>query len=183
MNVRSMKGLLLLPLLAAAALLGCRDKPAARPPPAPAAGAEIALFQIGQSEAAVQTAIAAVPNFRQPDGAGSAALRAGEKVSTLEAQATRPAADRPAAMRFRFEERHLIQAELTYRAADAAARGALYDRLLNGLAGGATHATNQVLDWGGRVAWLHVSNRLLVVHEARADARDVTVRMSAPVFR
>ena len=167
----------------AAALLGCREKPAARPPPAPAAGAEIALFQIGQSEASVQQALAAIPNFQKPDGTGSAALRAGEKVSTLEAQAARPAADRPVAMRFRFEERNLVQAELTYRANDAAARGALYDRLRDGLAGGATHATNQVLDWGGRVAWLHVSNRLLVVHEARADARNVTVRMSPPVFQ
>lgn len=174
---------LLLPLLASAALCGCRENPSAQTPPPPAAGAEIALFQIGQSEETVQTAIAAVPNFRRPDGAGFAAIRAGEKVSTVEAQAARPAADRPMAMRFRFEARNLVQAELTYRANDAAERGALYDRLLGGLAGGAAHATNQILDWGGRVAWLHVSNRLLVVHEARADARAVAIRMSPPVFQ
>ena len=172
-------------ILVAVALLGCREKPPAPPAPprAPAAGAEIALFQIGQSEAAVQTAIAAVPNFRQPDGAESAALRAGEKVSTLEAQATRPAADRPAAMRFRFEERNLVQAELTYRAADAAARGALYDRLLGGVAGAYAKTTNHVGDNGDRSAWLHGPNHMLLVHEARANPRDVTVRMSPPVLR
>ncbi len=78
-----MKCLTLLPLLAAAALCGCRENPSAQTPPAPAAGAEIALFQIGQSEETVQNAIAAVPNFRRPAGAGFAVIRIGEKKVVL----------------------------------------------------------------------------------------------------
>jgi len=178
-----MKCLTLLPLLAAAALCGCRENPSAQTPPAPAAGAEIALFQIGQSEETVQNAIAAVPNFRRPAGAGFAVIRIGEKVSILEAQAASPAPDRPVSMRFRFEARNLVQAELTYRADDAAARGALYDRLLGGVASSYARSTNRVLDWGGRAAWLHAPNHMLLVHESRADARAVTLRTSPPVFK
>lgn len=167
----------------AAALLGCREKPAASTVRKPAPGAEIALFQIGMSEDAVQNAIPAIPNFKRLAGDGFVVAGYGDGRSGLEAKPQRNEEGRPQRMRFTFEAQRLVQVELTYRADDAAARGALYDRLLNGLAGGATHATNQVLDWGGRVAWLHVANRLLVVHEARADARSVTARMSPPVFR
>ena len=170
---------------AAAALLGCREKPPAppAPPPPPAAGAEIALFQIGQSEENVQNAIAAIPNFRRPDGAGFVVTRIDKTVSTLEAQAARPAPDCPVSMRFRFEARNLVQAELTYRAPDAAARAELFDRLLGGVAGSYARSTNHVLEWGGRTAWLHAPNHMLLVYEPRADARAVTLRMSPPVFK
>ena len=172
-------------LFGAAALLGCREKPPASPapPPAPAAGAEIALFQIGQSEEAVQNAITAIPNFRRPDGAGFVVIRIDKTVSTLEAQAARPAPDCPVSMRFRFEARNLVQAELTYRAPDAAARAELFDRLLGGVAGSYARSTNHVLEWGGRTAWLHAPNHMLLVYEPRADARAVTLRMSPPVFQ
>ncbi|MGD9612999.1 MAG: hypothetical protein AB7V22_08850 [Kiritimatiellia bacterium] len=179
-----MKFRVLLLLLAGAALGGCREKPAAPPPPPPpAAGAEIALFRLGLSEDDVQQGVRAVPNFRRPDGAGFHVSRTGEIVSSLEAQAASFAADRPVAMRFRFETRRLVQAELTYRADDAAARGALYDRLLAGVAGAYAQSTNHVLDGGGRAAWLHAPDHLLLIYESRSDERAVTLRTSAPVFR
>ncbi|MGD9611459.1 MAG: hypothetical protein AB7V22_00995 [Kiritimatiellia bacterium] len=177
-----MKFRVLLLLLAGAVFGGCREKPPAPPPP-PAAGAEIALFRLGLSEDDVQQGVRAVPNFRRPDGAGFHVSRTGEIVSTLEAQPASFAADRPVAMRFRFETRRLVQAELTYRAPDAAARGALYDRLLAGVAGAYAQSTNHVLGWGGRAAWLHAPSHMLLVFEPRADARAVTLRMSPPVFK
>ena len=167
----------------AAALLGYREKPAASTARKPAAGAEIALFQIGMSEGAVQDAIPAIPNFKRPDGAGFLVVAYGDGHSGLEAKPQRIEEGRPQRMRFTFEAQQLMQAELTYRAADAAARGALYDRLLGGVAGAYAKTTNHVGDNGDRSAWLHGPNHMLLVHEARANPRDVTVRMSPPVFR
>ena len=175
---------LCLVLFGAAALLGCRDKPIAPPPPpAPAAGLETTLFRIGMSEDDVQAAVRAVPNYRNPDGAGFAVARAGNDRSRLEAKPGRPEEDRPAVMRFSFEARQLIQAELTYQAPDAAARAALYDRLLGGVAGSYARSTNRVLEWGGRTAWLHAPDHMLLVYESRADERAVTLRTSPPVFK
>ena len=169
---------------AAAALLGCRDKPAGPPPPPPpAAGREVTLFRIGQSEDDVQNGVRAVPNFRRPDGAGFIVVRIGDTRSRLEAKSWNPEADRPVSMRFVFEAQKLIQAELTYQAPDAAARAELFDRLLGGMAGSYSRSTNHVLDWGGRTAWLHAPDHMLLVYEPRADARAVTLRMSPPVFK
>lgn len=169
---------------AAATLLGCRDKPAGPPPPPPpAAGMEIALFRIGQSEDDVQNGVRAVPNYRHPDGSGFLVTRIGETRSRLEATPWRLEADRPVSMRFVFEARQLIQTELTYRAPDAAARAELFDRLLGGVAGSYARSTNHVLEWGGRTVWLHAPNHMLLVYEPRADARAVTLRMSPPVFK
>lgn len=172
-------------ILVAAAMLGCRDKPSAdpAPPPTPAAGAEIALFQIGQSEESVQNAMAAIPNFRRPDGTGFAVVRTGEAVSALEARAAGPATDRPVSMRFRFEARSLAQAELTYWADDAAARAGLYDRLRGGLAGSYARSTEQTIHGGGRAIWLHAPGHMLLVHESRSDPRAVSVRMTSPIFQ
>lgn len=179
MNLR-----ILLLLVGGAVLGGCREKPAAPPPPPPpAAGAEIALFRLGLSEDDVQQGVRAVPNFRRPDGGGYHVARTGETVSSLDAQPASLVAERPVAMRFRFEARRLVQAELTYRASDAAARGALYDRLLAGLADRYARSSNQVLDWGGRAAWLHAPDHMLLIYESRPDARTVTLRTSPPVFR
>ncbi|NCD22190.1 MAG: hypothetical protein EOL90_04530 [Spartobacteria bacterium] len=179
-----MKRCFLVSWCALVVLGGCREKPAAAPTPAPAAGMEIALFQLGQSEEEVQNAVATIPNFRRPGGAGFIVVRTGEQVSTLDAQAASPAPDRPVAMHFRFETRRLVQAELTYRADDAAARGALYDRLLAGVAPAYAQSANHVLGGGGgRAAWLHAPNHMLLVFEPRADARAVTLRTSPPVFR
>ena len=169
---------------AAAALLGCRDKPAAPPPPPePAAGLETTLFRIGMSEDGVQAAVRAVPNYRNPAGAGFAVVRAEGDRSRLEAKPWRPAENRPTAMRFSFEAQQLVQAELTYQAPDAATRAELYDRLLGGVAGSSARSTNRVLDWGGRTAWLHAPDHMLLVYESRADARAVTLRTSPPVFK
>ena len=169
---------------AAAALLGCRDKPAGPPPPPPpAAGREVTLFRIGQSEDDVQNGVRAVPNYRPPDGAGFIVDRIGDTRSRLEAKPWNLEADRPVSMRFVFEARTLIQAELTYQAPDAAARAELFDRLLGGVAGSYARSTNRVLDWGGRTAWLHAPDHMLLVYEPRADARAVTLRMSPPVFK
>ena len=167
----------------AAALLGCREKPAASTARKPAPGAEIALFQIGMSEDAVQDAIPAIPNFKRPAGAGFVVVGYSDGRSGLEAKPQRVEEGRPQRMRFSFEAQQLVQAELTYRAADAAARGALYDRLLGGVAGAYAKTTNHVGDNGDRSAWLHGSDHMLLVHEARANPRDVTVRMSPPVLR
>ena len=167
----------------AAALLGCREKPAASTAREPAAGAEIGLFQIGMSEDAVQDAIPAIPNFKRPAGARFLVVAYGDGRSGLEAKPQRVEEGRPQRIRFTFEAQQLVQAELTYRAADAAARDALYDRLLGGVADACAKTTNHVGDNGDRSAWLHGPNHMLLVHEARANPRDVTVRMSPPVLR
>ena len=169
-------------ILVAVALLGCRDKSALRTPPTPASGGEIALFQIGMPEEAVQNAIPAVPNFRSPDGEGFAVTSYGDGRSGLAATPFRIESFRPESMRFAFEAQRLVQVELTYRAPDAAARSALYDRLLGDLAGSCSQSTNRVLDWGGRIAWLHGTGRMLLLFESRTDARAVSVRMTKPVF-
>lgn len=175
---------LCLVLFGAAALLGCRDKPTAPPPPPPpAAGLEATIFRIGMSEDDVQNVVRSVPNYRSPDGAVYAVVSAGANRSRLEANSWSREENRPASMRFTFEARQLIQAELTYQAPDAATRGELYDRLLGGVAGSYARSTNRVLEWGGRTAWLHAPDHMLLVYESRADERAVILRTSPPVFK
>jgi len=167
----------------AAALLGCRDKPAASTARKPDPGAEIALFQIGMSEDAVQDAISAIPNFKQPARAGFVVARYGHRRSSLEATPRRTEDGRPQRMRFTFEAQQLVQAELTYLAADAAARSNLYDRVLARFPRAHARDADQVLDGSSRAAWRHGPDRLILVREARANPREVTVRMSPLVFR
>ena len=176
----------LLPLLAAACLLGCKDKSGLPPRAAHSpseTGYELAAFQIGMSAEAVQKAIRQIPNFRHSSGARPELHPYGQNRASLTAKPGQIDEGRPVEMKFTFQDLRLEQAELTYESKDEASRSNLYDRLRGNFIGDYAQATNHVLVGGRRADWMRSKEDTLLIYESDADERKVTLRIGKPMLK